>query len=201
MIDFMQEYFILERPDNDRLPLLVPDANTEAMKYWDEKFKYKGTPLFFNDQYKQSRGDDYLPPVVHYLLFLHDDIIIDGKAKQIMVDELAIQGVNFVPSVFINEEWLEDYWYLQGIDEIDCWCRNKSDYNPKPRRSTGWHYVYKYVLNSSILEKIPLEKRMVFKMGGVSMPIICVHSSIVETMKSKLNVIDDFFIPLADYES
>ena len=46
MIDFMQEYFILERPDNDRLPLLVPDANTEAMKYWDEKFKYKGTPLF-----------------------------------------------------------------------------------------------------------------------------------------------------------
>ena len=56
-----------------------------------------------------------------------------------MVDELAIQGVNFVPSVFINEEWLEDYWYLQGINEIDCWCRNKSDYNPKPRRSTGWY--------------------------------------------------------------
>lgn len=201
MSDFTQEYFILERPDNDRLPLLVPDANTEAMKYWDDKFKYKGTPLVFKDQFKQSRGDDYLSPAVHSLLFLHDDIIVDGQIKKILVDDLSIQGMEFLPSVFINEEWLEDYWYLKGVGEIDCWCRNKSDYNPKPRRSTGWHYVYKYVLDASVLEKISLERRMIFKMGGVSMPIICIHSSIVEAMKIKSNIMDEFFIPMPDFES
>jgi hypothetical protein len=61
--------------------------------------------------------------------------------------------------------------------DFDCWDRKKSIYEPEPSYN-NWHTVYDYILDEELLEKTPLQERLLFKMGGSTLAPVLAHQSI-----------------------
>ena len=74
--------------------------------------------------------------------------------------------------LYIHDDgkWHENLWFMTITERLDCWDRNNSNYDQDdpPIRLGGFELdlVYKYSLNEELLDKIPLEQRLLFQMGG-----------------------------------
>lgn len=201
MNELNDEYYVVERPSDSSVPLLKADKNSSAKKYWTKEYKFDGQPLIFSNKKKEKNLAQGISEKISSILFTPDEIVINASLYSVL-SSFNIEGVEFIPAVYIANtgEWHEDYWYVKIVNDFDCWSRKLSKYNPEARTSSGWHYVYKYVLDIDVIDRVPLKQRMLFNMGGVSMPVICAHSSVIMSIKLNPNVMDDFFIPLAEYE-
>ncbi len=80
------------------------------------------------------------------------------------------------PAVYIDDEnnWHDNYWFLNFYEELDCWDRKLSVIGEDDDEHES--AVYQYYLDAKILDGIPEEKRLLFIMGGqmllVSLSII-----------------------------
>lgn len=196
-----QEYYVIERPSDLSIPLLKANKNSASKKYWSGDYVYDGQPLVFSNKKKEKNLEKGITEKISSILFTADEIVIDDSLYKTM-KELDIEGVNYTPSIYIanNGVWYENYWYVRILNEHDLWCRDKSAFNPEARTSSGWHYVYKYVLNEDAIERVPMAQRMLFNMGGVSMPVMCAHLSIVDIIKPSGEVSNEFFKLLTEYD-
>ena len=196
-----EDYYVLERPSNSSIPLLKADKDTSSKKYWSLDYQFDGRPLVFSNKKKKKNLEVGVVEHIASILFTPDAVVVSEEINDIL-SNFDIDGIDLIPAIYIANDgsWHEVYSYVKIKNEFDFWCRNASEYNPEPRSSTGWHYVYKYVLDADLVERVPLESRLLFNMGGVSMPVICLHSSLVEEITKNTNAMSDFFIPLSEYE-
>ncbi|MEJ7807501.1 MAG: hypothetical protein WKG03_16450 [Telluria sp.] len=86
------------------------------------------------------------------------------------------------PAIYIDDRdnWHEDYWYLTFTELFDCWDRQLSDTSTSCIEAGGEkiYDVYEYVLDKDLLDKTPLEKRLLFQMGGTVDAFVFCHESI-----------------------
>jgi len=66
---------------------------------------------------------------------------------------------------------------------LDCWDKRKSDYINDPilggeNDNDKYYEVLKFSLNEDMLGSIPLEERLLFKMGGALNAMLTCHESI-----------------------
>ena len=66
-------------------------------------------------------------------------------------------------------------------ERFDCWDRQHSTYEAEPLEMGGFklHSVYTYSLNEELLDKTPLEQRLLFKMGGSLDAFVVCHQKLL----------------------
>jgi len=183
MGNYDQEYFFIRKKDDDRLPSLTPDENTVARRYSFEPQPVGSAPFMFFDggaDYDRKLG---IVPVKDLpdILFDGVDMLVREHIRDALL-ALDLPGLHIHPAVFVDADknWHEDYWFLAFPDCLDCWDRGLSHFEDNPVELGGFklYSIYTYALDATVLDKIPLNQRLLFKMGGTLDPFIVCHQDI-----------------------
>lgn len=188
MQNYDDDYYFIQQKDDDRLPVLTADENTVARNYTFELQSVGAAPfVFFNGakDYQKKLGVSTLRDLPD-ILFAGNNLVVCTHIRDSLV-ALDLPGVFIHPAVFIDDDgrWHEDYWYLTFPQRFDCWDREKSDYEEQPLELGGFklHSVYTYALDSAVLDRIPLNERLLFKMGGTQDAFIVCHQDIASIFR------------------
>jgi len=180
------EYFFLRLPKGDeRLPFLVPDEATADRRFRRIRQAPGTPPLVFHNGWRDEVKRRGVRTVVPDVMFSGADMVISAHIKE----ELARFRPSHVaphPSVYIDDNDVrhDGYWFLTFSEELDCWDRATScfeqDVDPVRVGGATLHQVYEYRLDGAVLDRIPLEQRLLFKMGGTLTGMIVCHISILK---------------------
>ncbi|MET3130291.1 hypothetical protein AAKU55_000544 [Oxalobacteraceae bacterium GrIS 1.11] len=198
-----KQYYIIDKANDDSLPSLTPDTNTKDRRFRYEKQKMESPPLiFFNGAKEYQKKLDIAPiKTMPNILFSGSNLMVcSGIREEIL--SFNIPHLNMHPAIYIHDDgkWHEDYWYMTFTEQFDCWDRINSTYEDEPLEMGGFklYSIYTYSLDQELLDKIPLEQRLLFKMGGTQDGDIVCHESIShlfytgDTCGSKLTLISDY---------
>ena len=183
MTTYNADYFFIRKPkEREDIPSLTPDNNTVNRHYSYEKEAEGSPPLvFFNGakDFQQNKGITAIQP--SSVLFDGVDIAVTTDIRRELL-KLTIPDMYTHPAIYIHDdgEWHENYWYLTFEKPFDCWDRENSDYDPEPDGfgDETYYEVTHFSLDSERLNNIPLNQRLLFKMGGASDAFITCHKSI-----------------------
>ena len=164
------EYYRVYRANNGNFPLLIQDV--KCPNYISKRF------LIENPELMIYRFREPIPRKIVMADYLPFEGAVISKKIFDVLEYLAIEGLQLLPSKIIgaNDQEFVDYWTLHFYNRIECVDRNLSD--------CVFNFSYlgkvkKIVLNKDILSKIPLHKRLVFKLKEDSAYKLF-HVSIVE---------------------
>lgn len=201
MNKYDREYFFVLRPMGDeRLPAMTADEDTARRRFGFTRIPVGSKPLVFHNgalDFQRDRGIKPTDPPPD-ILFCGSDVLIKDAPREALwpldIPNLAIQ-----PAIYIdhNNKWHENYWYLTFLELFDCWDREHSVFDPDPLTlgDESRFDVYQYSLDDALLDKIPLEQRRLFKMGGTLDGMVVVHVSLAKHFKGSGAVL----VPIADY--
>ena len=193
MNDYDQQYYFVRSADNDSLPDLAPDVNTEDRDFRYQKQSVGSAPLVFINGAKEFQKKGRIPrmKVPPDILFDGSNLVVRSRIREALL-EFDIDHLHMHPAIYIHDDgkWHEDYWYMTFTEHFDCWDRVNSDYEEEPLTMGGMdmYSVYEYSLNKELLDKIPLEKRLLFKMGGTQDGFIVCHRSLARLFIDPIGV-------------
>ncbi len=205
MNKYNNQYYIAQTCFTPTQIHIVADRKTENRDYTFTQLNFGETPLFFKNGFEEKDRRTGGKRVL-------TDVLMDGASMMVVDairDELKKYNIDYMqlyPAVYIddNQIWHENYWYLNFYRNIDCWDRKYSIYekfddDDFDDDDDDNAIVDKYYLDVSILDAIPEEKRLLFRMGGASNAYIFVHQRIADFLiKNKHTGIRLFKV--ADFE-
>lgn len=182
MNNYDQEYFFIRsNDDNERLPYLRPDINTNERRFRNRAQPAGSAPLIFTNALKQDFRSAGKKDEAADILFESSNFVVRDHIREGLL-QFEIPNMYIHPSVYIDDrdQWHEDYWFLGFTSRFDCWDRTKSTYTPEPLEigDNEFFDMYTYSLNSKLLDETPLENRLLFQMGGTQDAMIVCHKSI-----------------------
>jgi len=182
---YEDEYFFIRKPkDDDRLPSLKPDSDTMARNYDVEPLHVGQAPLRFHNAWREENLAKGIQSIAPEILFDGTNLVVGNKTRERLID-YDFPNLQIYPAIYIDDKtrWQEDRWFLRFEREFDCWDRKTSEYDQEgpPVRLGGleYHLVYKFVFDQELLDKTPLEQRLLFKLGGTIHPYIVAHQSVL----------------------
>lgn len=175
-------YFVTSPMDREELPSLTPDKNTQYRQFRFMRQPFGSAPLvFFNGagDYQKKLGVRVVnvPPNI---LFDGSNLVVDNGIREGLLN-YDINNMSLHPAIYIHDDgkWYENYWYMTFTEQLDCWDRKNSTYDPEPMTLGGESYeVYTYSLNQQLLDRIPAEDRLLFKMGGTTEGLVVFHQEL-----------------------
>jgi hypothetical protein len=158
MIDYTKEYYYLERDGNPNYPLLrVDDDDYEEIEdatKWIER--EKPFELCFGEPVpRKPQMADY-----HSL----PSSVVSEKIK-LVFDELNIPDVQLFPSTILDTktgERIKGYYLIKIFNQITCLEREQSEWRCSSGNPNIVVDVKKLVFDNEVLDKIPLDERLVF---------------------------------------
>lgn len=198
-----QEYFFIQKKDDDTLPSLTPDENTVDRHYSFEPQPYGAAPFMFSDgacEYARKLG--IVPGTdIPDILFAGTDLVVRKHIRDLLI-ALDLPGVYMHPAVFVDayDRRHDDYWFVAIPERLSCWDRQLSEFEDEPLELGGFtlYSVYSYSLDAAVLDKIPLHHRLLFKMGDTLAAWFVCHQDIAEIFRgngergAKLVAIKDY---------
>ena len=186
MTDYTAQYYILTRPSGDSVPYLAPDDDTIDRALSREKQPLGSPPFVFSNSWKERNRKEGVKEVVTPVLFHGSDIVVKSSIREALL-ELQLPNINIHPAIYIDDRdtWHEDYWYVKFENRFDCWDRELSDTSENFVETNGQrrYDVYEFVLDEDLLDRTPLQQRLLFKMGGTIDASMFCHESIVKVFQ------------------
>lgn len=192
MRNYDDEYFFIEEVEDERLPALLPDSNTEDRTFRFEAQPVGSPPLVFRNGAHDVQRRRRLSPLrpVPDVLFSGANLVVRTKIRDALLG-INVPHLSMHPTVYIDEDnkWHEDFWYMTFTQTFDCWDRKSSDYKATPLTVGGakLYSVYSYRLDADVLDQVPLEQRLLFKMGGTQDGYIVCHTTMTKHFSSALS--------------
>ena len=181
MSDYTQQYYILRAEKKDNIPFLGPDENTVERDFSFEQQPLGSPPLIVANSLKERFVADRVKEFIGSILFHGNNLVIKTAIRDALLG-LDVPDMFMHPSIYIDDRdvWHEDYCYCTFTSLFDCWDRKLSDasINYTGTGDAKRFSVYEYMLNAEILDKTPIEKRLLFKMGGTGDAYVFCHESI-----------------------
>ena len=146
-----EDEIVIEEPISDQIELI-------EMKFWEP---YPKKPVMVD---------------------FHDNGTIGVVSKKIynVLSPLNIKGIELIPATIFdpkNKNTYEDYYFLHIYNYLECLDRDKAIYKIG---SVGTILnIKKVVLDINVLSKIPLEDRLIFRLGEMFTHQLF-HESVVE---------------------
>jgi hypothetical protein len=175
LTDYTKEYYYLERDGNPNFPLLGVESGEDSEEIIDAEEwidREEAFRLCFGDPVpRKPKMADY-----HSL----PESVVSEKIK-LVFDELNIPYVQLFPSTIRNtktDEVVEGYYFIKIFNQIKCMDREKSKWDAARWNPEVVVDIDKLVLNNEILDKIPLEERLVFAIDNAAHELF--HRSVVE---------------------
>lgn len=180
------EYYIGFRSNDDSIPLLIQDKECPNYIFEDELIEKPQLMKF-----KIRKPIPRKPKMADYLLF--EGSVISKKIFDVL-QPLKINGIQLLPSLIIgkDDEEFSDHWTLHIYNSIQCVDQSLSECE---FNISYLGDVKKIVLSKNILKKIPLNERLIFRLGEDS-SFELFHISIVE----KIMAVNPVGIKFTDIE-
>jgi hypothetical protein len=180
-MNYNDEYFFIRKPSFDEsLPQLLADDTTSMLGYSFEALR-AGAPLIFTNALRERYTKKRIRENIGEVLFEGSELVVSGRIRSKLLD-LNVPHLHPYPAIYIDdqERWHEDHWFLTFTERFDCWSRSESVFEGKPIEGAGMKLfdVMQYRLDKYLFDKTPLNKRLLFKMGGAIDAFITVHTSI-----------------------
>ena len=198
MSDLQTEYYVLDKPDQDGLPELSPDEDTSQVLL-KTILPILGKPLKFTNKWRDKYNQRGIKEVIDKILFYASDVLIEDEIYQTLKAH-NILDVSYYPAEYVDDSGNlhENFWFMKVLKTRDCWCRKQSDYMDSSPSSTGKYYIEKIVLDENVLNQVPVEQRLIFKLGGSMIAYTLIHKSLVDVFLNA-GVNPESFIPIKDY--
>lgn len=201
MSDYEQQYFILTERDEDSVPFLTPDKNTADRRFSFERQRVGSPPLIFTNGWRDRNLSKGIKDSVKPILFHGNNVVVSSPIRESLLG-IDVPGMYMHPAIYIDDrdQWHEEYWYLTFTELFDCWDRNTSTTSPPYTTAdpTKRYEIITYGLDKDVLDKTPLEKRLLFKMGGTGAGYVFCHESIAGLFRrdlpngAKLTLVEDY---------
>jgi hypothetical protein len=182
MKSYDEDYFLIQQDEEDDcIPSLKADKNTAARRYEYEPAPMGSAPFIFSNGFKEEFKKAGTKDKVADVLFAGATFMVRDHIREKLL-ALQLPGVTLHPSVYIDDsgEWHEDFWFVTIHEMFDCWDRQHSVYDPDPIEigKSKIYSVSKYVLDSDLLDKTPLQHRLLFQLGGTLDGWVVCHKSL-----------------------
>jgi hypothetical protein len=181
-MSFDDQYYFIRRPmGDDATPSLKADDDTSMRDYITEA-QPLSEPLVFLNSWRKMNVKKQIKEKIRSILFEGTNLLVTGKIRRALLEH-EIPHLSMCPSVYIDDrdKWHEDYWFLTFTETFDCWDRKASIYvdDPIEGDEVKLYHAKKFRLDEQLLNGIPLEQRLLFKMGGSMRAFITVHQSML----------------------
>lgn len=183
--------------------VIKPDLSTSSRDYYFKKPIVGEAPfVFLNARKDEDVKACNVWPLTDVMNVGADLLVGEELCQKIL--KFPIDGVCLHPSIYIDDEdkWHDKYRFLTFFETLDCWDRNQSLIDVDERTlSSGIVLpaeVDKYYLDSTVLDCVAEEKRLLFKMGGASVEYIFAHKKIIDLFELADSV-SVRFVKVADF--
>ncbi|REL26926.1 hypothetical protein DXX93_10330 [Thalassotalea euphylliae] len=203
--DYNNEYYILLKPYNDQTLYPTAFQKSADRDYSFERLIWGQEPLFFENGYKEEDIQNGITRPITDVLLQGVTPIVNTRVRD-RLKFFNFVGMQLYPAVYVDDNgtFHENYWCMNFWEELDCWDREKSKIEKftaeemlDPDYMDGCD-IYKYHLDSKVLDEIPEEERLIFKQEG-GIKYIFVHQKIAdifnEEQASGVNL-----VKVADFE-
>lgn len=202
MSKYNDDYFFILKKQDDGIPYLVPDKNTENRDYGYRQQPLGSPPLVFHNGWKEQNKKNKIDGLTPHVLFCGRDLVVKKAIYDVLVG-IEIPDLHLHPAIYIDnkEKWHEDYWYMTFTKKFDCWDRAESEFNrdSQPIEVMGIEYynVNNFSLDSKAIETRNLEQRLLFQMGATLQAHVTCHKSLVSVLSSGADGVD--ITPITEY--
>ncbi|MFV0538270.1 MAG: imm11 family protein [Dysgonomonas sp.] len=179
MNDYNQKYFFLDYAEVGIYPsvqysIYEPHSSMELLreKVLDETTR---SLSFTKHSSKDGKLGDY-----H---FLDEHAPAISERMKNILESFNLNDVQFIPAVILDhdENKYEGYYIIRVHNLIKCMDKDKSVWTPSQKKPGKARSIDKLVLDNEVLDKIPLEDRLVFAIWENSLKV-CYHYSVVEKL-------------------
>ncbi|ATD08781.1 hypothetical protein SIO17_17065 [Pseudoalteromonas piscicida] len=184
--DFNDQYYIILKKYSEVTLHLTALQKSADRDYEFEQLVWGKEPLFFENAYRdKDNANGVIRPIPSVLLDATIPIVSSKIRERLKLFNFV--GMQLYPAVYIDDgdNYHEDFWCMNFWQELDCWDRAKSKIEKftaeemlEPDYLKGCD-IYKYHLDSEVLDKIPEEERLIFKQAG-GLKYVFVHQKIAD---------------------
>ncbi|MGA4604297.1 imm11 family protein [Pseudoalteromonas maricaloris] len=184
--DFNDQYYIILKKYSEVTLHLTALQKSADRDYEFEQLVWGQEPLFFENSYKQEDIKRNIKRPIPTVMLNMVTPIISSRIRE-RLKFFNFVGMQLYPAVYIDDggNYHEDYWCMNFWQELDCWDREKSKTEKATKEELADPYfmsridVYKYHLDSEVLDKTPEEERLIFKQAG-GLKYVFVHQKIAD---------------------
>jgi len=160
-----------------------------------------GAPLFFEQGFKEKDARTGQKRQMTDIMSGSGSFIVTKNIRTEFI-KYDLTGMAMYPAVMIDndDKWNENYWFMNIWRDLDCWSRNNSVYDELSEDEDEDDTVIDvYHLDENVLDIIPLENRLIFRMANETMGYIFFHRKVVDFLK-KNNFTGGRFIKVIDFK-
>lgn len=203
MSKYDQEYYIAHAQNSPTQFHIAPDRQTEARDYTFERLEMGEAPLVFKNGFKDRDARLGERSLVTGVMYDGSSFAVSEEIKSYL-GQFKIASMQHYPAIVIDDDnnWHDTYWYLNIYEDLDCWDRSKSIFKPDLNpidEDMAYAKVKKYSLDEDILDAIPEEQRLIFRMDGATKAYVFMHKKIVKHFLENAYTGIRFF-KVADFE-
>ena len=171
--EFDKEYFKIGRINNNDYPLITSTENG----YYEDEDEFIDDPETV--EYRIAAPIPKNPVMVDY--HKSPSSVISQKIHDVL-EKLNLKDIQMIPATISGKdnEVFENYWFVNVYNRIPAVDRKKSDYSWNDFLEIA-NPIKKLVLNEELLNSIPLEDRLVFRLEENSAFEIY-HKSVVDAI-------------------
>ncbi|NSY35490.1 hypothetical protein DS891_18290 [Pseudoalteromonas sp. JC28] len=184
--DFNDQYYIILKNYSEVTLHLTALQKSADRDYEFEQLVWGKEPLFFENAYRdKDNANGVIRPIPSVLLDATIPIVSSKIRERLKLFNFV--GMQLYPAVYIDDgdNYHEDFWCMNFWQELDCWDRAKSKIEKftaeemlEPDYLKGCD-IYKYHIDSEVLDKTPEEERLIFKQAG-GLKYVFVHQKIAD---------------------
>ena len=203
MSKYDQEYYLLFAPMDDSKLFAGLDKKSMLRVYVDDKLNLVDGPLFYSNQYREEDKKVGTSPIIPDLILKRGSMTIPKKFMEFL-RRLDIPGMQLFPTIYIddNDKWHENIWLVHFYEMLDCLDKENSiikEIDPEYWDEGDPLKVKKTVILDSVLDAIPEDKRLLFKMADVSGSHLFCHQRVVDFIR-EMKYTGVVFIKVSDFK-
>jgi hypothetical protein len=185
MKNYEELYYIVDELYDENTLYLTALEKSAQRRYSSIRLELGGEPLFFENAYREEdKSSNKIRPIKKSHMNMTNLLV--NEALKNKLDVFAIQNFQFYPSIIIDDydSYHEDFWIMNifgSIDALDCDTSEIKRFKP----DNDSNKVIRYSLNSELLDSIPEERRLIFRMPNTEHKTIFVHEKIVDIFKEE----------------
>ncbi len=180
-MSYDKSYFIAN-PDFDKPQYEVfPTEESSQRSFHYKKLNFGESPVSF------IMEDEKLLDSLPLMIFCTPSFFISKELVEVF--DGKIYSGQLYPALINGKD---GYYLINIFNELDCWDRNSSVYENDDIDDDP--HVIKYSLSKGVLDGIPENERLIFRMGGDDLAPLVVHSKIKKLIESKVDNINFFMI-------
>lgn len=177
MKNYNEEYFYLQEVETNHYPMMEYDYDGgDSMEVYDE------IPLDLSEKRIVcfAKPIPSSPKLADYHFLGENCPVISERLKNVL-ESFNLKDVQFLPTIIRDKKGdeHEGYYIIHVVNLIECMDKEKSDWKPSKHNKGEADYIDKLVLDNELIDKVPIEERLVFAAWENSLKVLY-HRSVVE---------------------